>query len=433
MGNGTKVALVALLILMMVVIAKFVRDSEEDPAQAPLSRAAAPTGAAATPQGSAGTGVSPALARTGPARPGGEASRLSGNVPGGGPKATSGSPGEPVGAGSRTIGPRSGPATPPGASGSSPSELANAGVIGGARTPGVAAIPPRGGTSPRPMEKTVSETSAVGIVSGEILGPQPSPLPRVSTLQGDPSPPEAPRAIQDPGAGGSSSSPLAPRPLDRNGNPQTGPLVTSELDPALRGGPPRPPPPPSEVPDARADDVRSEPGKPDASRDGSRGSGGVSPAPPSGGDGYPRTHTVAKGEGFWTIAQTIYGRGELWPQIQKANPKAITLRPGDILVIPAPVLPPSSVAKDASKGGPEKTLPGKASETKKDDRSKSDVATADGSRKYLVQKGDTLSGIALVFYRSSSEACIELLRKANAHLKYSYLRAGETILIPPKE
>jgi LysM repeat protein len=57
------------------------------------------------------------------------------------------------------------------------------------------------------------------------------------------------------------------------------------------------------------------------------------------------------------------------------------------------------------------------------------VGNGPGYRLYLVEKGDTLSGLAERFYQSSATDKQALIEDANPHLKYGYLRAGERIKI----
>jgi len=50
--------------------------------------------------------------------------------------------------------------------------------------------------------------------------------------------------------------------------------------------------------------------------------------------GIRRTYTVKQGQGYWAIAQEVYGNGKYWTIIQTANPDKQTLKPGMVLVIP---------------------------------------------------------------------------------------------------
>jgi 5'-nucleotidase/UDP-sugar diphosphatase len=57
------------------------------------------------------------------------------------------------------------------------------------------------------------------------------------------------------------------------------------------------------------------------------------PAPPI---PVMRKHTVAKGDSFWKLAKTYYGKGHVWQIIANANPgiKAKGLDVGSMIVIP---------------------------------------------------------------------------------------------------
>jgi nucleoid-associated protein YgaU len=48
-------------------------------------------------------------------------------------------------------------------------------------------------------------------------------------------------------------------------------------------------------------------------------------------------YVVQKGDGFWAIAEKVYGHGKYWPAIRQANPgvREDRLQPGQKLVIPA--------------------------------------------------------------------------------------------------
>jgi nucleoid-associated protein YgaU len=63
----------------------------------------------------------------------------------------------------------------------------------------------------------------------------------------------------------------------------------------------------------------------------------VKPAGPAGATNAPtaagRTYTVKEGQGYWVIAQEVYGNGKYWVNLQNANPGKV-LRPGTVLVVP---------------------------------------------------------------------------------------------------
>jgi nucleoid-associated protein YgaU len=124
--------------------------------------------------------------------------------------------------------------------------------------------------------------------------------------------------------------------------------------------------------------------------------------------GFPKTHKVASGDSWWTIAKQYYGEAQAhqYKRIQEANPdlKDKFLTVGREIVIPPP---PDTVRKGIA--DPERT---------KD----ADV--------YTVQPGDTLEAISKKHYQSIRYA-MEIF-KFNQELirEPSLLRAGQQILIP---
>ena len=103
--------------------------------------------------------------------------------------------------------------------------------------------------------------------------------------------------------------------------------------------------------------------------------------------GYPKKHTIKKGESYWVLATRYYGKGYLHPRISAAN-KGVKFEPGKVVVIPSP--PPEAVKQ------PKKQVAGK---TKKQAVPNPPKAAAAATKTlprafYTVKKGDTLAGIA---------------------------------------
>lgn len=103
--------------------------------------------------------------------------------------------------------------------------------------------------------------------------------------------------------------------------------------------------------------------------------------------GYPKKHTIKKGESYWVLAAQYYGKGYLHPRISKAN-KGVRFQPGKVVVIPSP--PPEAVKQ------PKKQVAGK---TKKPVVPKPPKAAAPAVKTfskefYTVKEGDTLADIA---------------------------------------
>ena len=103
--------------------------------------------------------------------------------------------------------------------------------------------------------------------------------------------------------------------------------------------------------------------------------------------GYPKKHTIKKGESYWVLAAQYYGKGYLHPRISKAN-KGVRFQPGKVVVIPSP--PPEAVKQ------PKKQV---AEKTKKRAAPNPPKAAAPAAKTlpkdfYTVKKDDTLAGIA---------------------------------------
>ena len=103
--------------------------------------------------------------------------------------------------------------------------------------------------------------------------------------------------------------------------------------------------------------------------------------------GYPKKHTIKKGESYWVLATRYYGKGYLHPVISKAN-EGVKFEPGKVVVIPSP--PPEAVKQ------PKKQVAGK---TKKQAVPNPPRAAAAATKAlprefYTVKKDDTLAGIA---------------------------------------
>ena len=100
-----------------------------------------------------------------------------------------------------------------------------------------------------------------------------------------------------------------------------------------------------------------------------------SPAAPN----TPRTHRIAAGESFYSIAQAVYGNGKYYKLILAANPKVDPhrLRIGQILVIPELNDADRAPARNSASVAP---------------------AAIDSSTQYVVASGDTLESISRKLY-----------------------------------
>jgi len=146
------------------------------------------------------------------------------------------------------------------------------------------------------------------------------------------------------------------------------------------------------------------------------------------GAGETREYIVAEGDaGLWGIAEKMYGKGQLWEVIQKANPgvKPSALRVGMKLVIPplstttSPrpgiVTPAGKTAATTPSGSP---------------RTRGAVFTENNRQYYIVQSGDAgYWGIARKVYGDGKYSY--LIDRANSGVDSSSLQPGDKLVIPP--
>jgi nucleoid-associated protein YgaU len=111
-----------------------------------------------------------------------------------------------------------------------------------------------------------------------------------------------------------------------------------------------------------------------------------------------RTHTVAKGETFSSIAKVVYGDARYYQKIAQANPKINPnrLRPGTVITLPDA----ANVKKSSSKQSEAK--PEASANT--DTASKPAAAPVDTQKEYRVVSGDSLYRISTRLYGSGEEA-----------------------------
>ena len=129
-----------------------------------------------------------------------------------------------------------------------------------------------------------------------------------------------------------------------------------------------------------------------------------------------QSYVIQDGDSLWRIAQRFYGDGTLHAVIAKANP-SVPIQPQRELVIPPR---PSGTADQVRvSADPPK-------------RSAKEPAGVVGRTSehfvYLVEPGDTLSGIAMKFYGDPNKYAV--LEEANQELKYQVLQADSRIRVP---
>ncbi len=142
---------------------------------------------------------------------------------------------------------------------------------------------------------------------------------------------------------------------------------------------------------------------------------------------FPRKYRIRPGDGYWRIAHQQYGDASLASFIQKTNPK-VRMHPGKELTLlppPAKKRTPTSTAS-SSNSRLRSANPAPASNR----GAGASASPSSSQRKHLVKKGETLWGLSRRFYGTYSE--IERIKAANPSLRTRDLRAGETIVIPKK-
>ena len=144
--------------------------------------------------------------------------------------------------------------------------------------------------------------------------------------------------------------------------------------------------------------------------------------------GFPRKHTVRSGENYWLLAKKYYGQGRLYKSILEAN-HDVKLEPGVIVTIPPSPAPANSVTPAPAPT----TGPATRNSTvgKKGSVQRNSVERTPSDAKYFyytVRRGETLSGIAKKFYGNGK--AYRRIQDANRALRYETLRAGEKIRIP---
>ena len=133
------------------------------------------------------------------------------------------------------------------------------------------------------------------------------------------------------------------------------------------------------------------------------------------------TYTVKQGETFETIAKARYGSTRLHTAIARANPMKDPrrLKPGDQIRLPKD---PSNIqGKPAPTLAPPSGSPAPAGQP-----------PASGASEYLVQKGDTLSGIASKVWGSSKNWRVILDANSSILPAEDALRPGMKLRIPSK-
>lgn len=436
MGNGTKVALVALLILMVVVVAKFVKDDTEiaqgegqlkgapgDPKGKVANRANPPKkgpAAANKTQGGAKLATQKRTAKTQrpPPRPGNDRSR------------------------EQLTRMRQGTRPPARSEGNMTSVLPDArprnslmyndpgrnlkprGSAGGRFRSMDGGDPSRAAKEPKslvetqhPFDKKVATETGAGGTGAARLPSAKEPEDRSPEPRRRPGQPPVSINKEDEIAKEDRGKEKERETLGDSKNRLTSPNVARAL---RKPGEEETPGVTKFEPDrSKIDDPKPEPGKKSTSETrSSRYS-------------FPMTHEIVDGDSPWALASRFYGSGLLHPLIQNANP-GVKFRPGKKITIPAP--PPDALKPTLAKAPP----PPSGSATAKGattNRPNGTTRTNRGLRPtsrgyslYKVRKGDTLSGLAQRFYRKPSK--FYLIEDANPDLKYTYLREGMEIKIP---
>lgn len=154
-------------------------------------------------------------------------------------------------------------------------------------------------------------------------------------------------------------------------------------------------------------------------------------------NGLPTTHTVAKGETLWSIAEKYYQSGYNYVDIQKANNlSGGAIEVGAQLAIPvAEKREPdaqqnTAMATPAAATGtpaPQTSTPAPTAATETKTGEVSTVNTL-GGRKYTVVRGDSLWKIAVAQYGSGYK-WVEIAR-ANKLVNPGLIHAGNELTLP---
>jgi nucleoid-associated protein YgaU len=459
MGNATKVALVALLVLMVVVVARFVReDSDPDgvsssdpggrlaPAGAPRNPATKTTLTGAKNTVPPRTGEAGVATRDAGAQPGraGTVSNPSGTTPATGSALAAQRPaGVPAAAAGTTL--RS----------SDPPPVSEA-ARGGAGLADAKFKPLTPGTGDGGPGIAPGTSATPGVVTGPAAGSGPASGQDVAAPRPIVNEPLVSTRLVEPKEKDTTSS--GPRlPADAGGTAKTGDTgslarttsgasTSTTTTSGTAGGrvpsePERPLPPSyaelaKEIPPPSGKGLAGDAGAGGRVSPGAAGAGGEaarqSPASPRSFEEAPRTHVVEAGDTYWRLAERFYGNGVHASLIQKANP-GVKMQPGRKLTIPPAPSTSGDVARapgnQPAGGSPtESATKSAGASVARGSASKKGSSPALASGEYVVQKGDTLTSIARKFYGDASK--FHLIEEANGNLKYQTLRVGARIRVP---
>src|SRR5262245_13073798 len=394
MGSGAKIALVALLILMVVAVAKFVQNGKDDDGGTPQAKNAAGTTAKGAANGP--RLVDPKNAERTPGK---------GQVIGR----------QPISGGAGvSVAKSPNPGLPPPATFAQAGQTVPAGPTG---QPGSIRPPAesKSATLPQPPHETpgAAAPAPASSAGGTPVPISPGPLagagqPETKRVEGTIAPPKT-----EP-----SDPPRAQREEGKTSPGTGGPLVSLDRPKQAERESPAPAPQKSDPPAPGIFSAIEEP------------SPKVGPTAPGGTKVFPASHVVEAGESYWRIAEKYYGtgNGRLHTTIAAANGGG-KLIAGKTIKIPAPPPTPPAVPKET--GTKHETPQGEASKTQKTPPPAGGIVSSDAKYDYYqVQKGDTLTGIAKRFLGGAGK--VAAIEAANPSLRYETLREGARIRIPKK-
>jgi len=396
MGSGAKIALVALLILMVVAVAKFVQNGKDDdagPSVAGKKDAGTAAKGAANSAASGPRVVDPKNAY----RPAGQGPQVVGRQPiSGGPAAPVTKAPAPSAPASATFA-QAGQSNPTGQAGQpgpirSQAESTPATLPQPPReTPGAAAPPPASSPGGAPVPISPGSLANVG-------QPETKKVPGIIAPPKTETPAQREEGKTSPGTGG--------------------PLVSLDRPKPAEGESQIPSTPKSDSPVPGIFNAVEEPGRK------------IDPTPTGDAKAYPISHLVTAGESYWRIAEKYYGtgNGRLHTTIAAANGGG-KLIAGKTIKIPAP--PPTPPAPPKDTGTKHEAPQGETQKTAKTPPPAGGIVSSDAKFDYYqVQKGDTLTGIAKKFLGGAGK--VSLIEAANPNLRYETLREGAKIRIPKK-
>lgn len=141
-----------------------------------------------------------------------------------------------------------------------------------------------------------------------------------------------------------------------------------------------------------------------------------------------RWHTVTSGETAWSIAKQYYGKGELWPDLARANGNRINQETGSVRVGVRIKIP-----TDSARGlVPKAAQPAREAQSAVTPRKIAEGNSVGPRRTYTIKKGDTLGQISQRELGTSKRYMEIASLNASVINDPAVLPVGKTIILPAK-